>query len=276
MARTAKTGLDYFPLDVDMDEKIELVEARHGIVGFGIIIKLYQAIYKNGYYVSVDEERLLLFSKRINVDINRVIDVIEDAARWGIFSAEIHKKHKILTSCGIQKRYISATTRRNEIEFYEHLLLVRDVRTRCKPGINVNIKAINGDIIHDYGKHDVNINPINTDTGTQSKVKESKEKKRTNARARTRAATKKNATPPPTDFKITDNMRKYAASKNFRGDLDAMTERFLNWHSAKGNKFADWSAAWRNWLLKDIELNAGKLAPPTDRNGGRTLDEVLS
>jgi len=36
MARPQKNGLDYFPLDVDMDQddKIALIEAQHGVVGF--------------------------------------------------------------------------------------------------------------------------------------------------------------------------------------------------------------------------------------------------
>ena len=48
MARPIKTGLDYFPMDVDTDEKFELIEAKHEIVGFGIVIKLFQRIYKSG------------------------------------------------------------------------------------------------------------------------------------------------------------------------------------------------------------------------------------
>ena len=45
MARPIKDGVDYFPLDVNLDMKFRLLEAKHGIVGFGIIIKLFQRIY---------------------------------------------------------------------------------------------------------------------------------------------------------------------------------------------------------------------------------------
>lgn len=263
MARTIKAGLDYFPLDVDMDEKIELVEAKHGIVGFGIIIKLYQAIYKTGYYANVDEERLLLFSKRINVDINSINVVINDAIRWGIFHEDIFKTYHILTSCGIQKRYIEATKRRQEVEFLEHILLVKDVAERYGDRVNVNIKAIN-----------VNINPINTDIGTQRKGKERKEKESREESPQKRI--QKTPTPAPIDFPITDKMRAYAASKHYGGDLAVMTEKFVNYHSSKGNKFSDWTAAWRNWLLKDIEFNGGNTQQPKDRNGGKSLEEVLS
>ncbi len=44
MPRPQKAGLDYFPLDTDMekDDKIALIETKYGIVGFGIVIKLFK------------------------------------------------------------------------------------------------------------------------------------------------------------------------------------------------------------------------------------------
>ena len=42
MARPVKEGLEYFPLDcdIDQDDKVALIEAQHGIKGFGVVIKL--------------------------------------------------------------------------------------------------------------------------------------------------------------------------------------------------------------------------------------------
>jgi hypothetical protein len=57
MARPKKQGLEYFPLDVTMDDKVQLIEAKHGIIGFGILIKMYQKIYSEGYYYSWEEEQ---------------------------------------------------------------------------------------------------------------------------------------------------------------------------------------------------------------------------
>ena len=61
--RPIKAGIDYFPLDVIMDEKVELIDAKYGNAGFGVLIKLYQSIYRNGYFLEVDEEKLLLLKK---------------------------------------------------------------------------------------------------------------------------------------------------------------------------------------------------------------------
>ena len=140
MARPIKMGLDYFPMDVQLDDKVELIEARHGITGFGVLIKLYQRIYKEGYFIKLTEEALLLFSKRINVNINEVNDIINDCIKYELFNDDLFKKYKILTSAGIQKRYLMAVDRRKEIELIEKYIIV-DINE-----VNVNIKWINEDI----------------------------------------------------------------------------------------------------------------------------------
>ena len=166
MARPIKTGLDYFPLDVDMDEKIELIEAKHGLLGFGLVIKLFQRIYKKGYYFNVTEDKLLLIKKQLNVDINFINDCINDSCHWGVFHSDLFSRYKILTSKGIQKRFIEATKRRSEISFIQEYLLVSEIQSYYKDGVNVDINSINADN-----------NSINTDISTHSKVKKSKEKK---------------------------------------------------------------------------------------------------
>lgn len=48
-----KKGLEYFSIDTDIEinDKIALIEAKRGAVGFTIIIKLLIKIYgDNGYY----------------------------------------------------------------------------------------------------------------------------------------------------------------------------------------------------------------------------------
>ena len=161
MARPQKEGLDYFPLDTDMDikdDKIQLVEAKYGITGFGVLIKLLMKIYGEGYYYQWGENEGLLFSKRVNVDINTVNDIVTDLVKWGMFDADIFNKYGVLTSNGIQKRFWEVAKRRNDViinkAFWIH---------------NVDIVLVSA-----------NINLINVDTGTQRKekkriVKESKE-----------------------------------------------------------------------------------------------------
>lgn len=159
MARPTKFGLDYFPLDVDCDDKIELVEAKYGMVGFAIIVKLWQKIYKNGYYLEWNEEKLLLFKKAVNVDNNLINDIINDSLRWQIFHQDMFNNYKILTSSGIQRRFFNAIGRRTKIDFIENYSLL-DLKT-----VNVDINLIN-----------VDINPVNVDIKCIKKRKEKKSK----------------------------------------------------------------------------------------------------
>lgn len=166
MARPQKNGLDYFPLDVDIDQddKIALIEAQHGVVGFAIVIKILMKIYKNSYFYEWTEKEQLLFSKRINVDINSINVVINDCIKWGLFDDKLLKTKKILTSKGVQARYLEAVGRRTKVEIIkEYLLLDEKV-------VNVYKNLIIVDINHDNDEVYDDINP-------QSKVKKSKVKK---------------------------------------------------------------------------------------------------
>lgn len=163
MARPIKQGLEYFPLDVDMDQddKITLIEAQHGLIGFGIAIKLLMKIYNNSYFYEWTEKEQLLFSKRVNVDINEVNVVINDLIKWGFFDKKLFKVEKILTSKGIQVRYLMASNRRQTVKILKEYLLL-DTET---------VNAYKNLVIVD---NNINSKIVNVDSGTQSKVKESK------------------------------------------------------------------------------------------------------
>ena len=136
MARPQKKGLDYFPFDIELDIKWDLLEAEFGLTGFAIAVKLYQRIYKNGYYWNVTEDELLLTSKRVNVDINLINDIINKMIVRNFFNSKIYKKHSILTSEGIQKRYFEATKRRDNVDIHKELLLT-------ETPVNVTLTSLN-------------------------------------------------------------------------------------------------------------------------------------
>lgn len=145
MARPQKEGLDYFPLDVDIDQddKIALIESQYGIEGFAVIIKLMMKIYKTSYFYEWTEREQLLFSKRVNVDINRVNVIINDCVKWELFDETILKDYQILTSKGIQRRYLEAVGRRQKVEmFKEYLLLDEKIINAYKNLVIVNINPV--------------------------------------------------------------------------------------------------------------------------------------
>ncbi len=128
MARPPKQGLDYFPLDIHFDDNVELIEAEYGLEGLAILVKLWQKIYQNGYYIIWNEDAELLFSKKINSELTRVSSVINSCLLRNLFSKETYKKYGILTSSGIQKRYLTACTssKRKKIEFIEDYFLLEE------------------------------------------------------------------------------------------------------------------------------------------------------
>lgn len=120
------SGIPYFPLDVHLDDKFELIEAEFGLKGFAIVVKLLQRIYGGqGYYCEWTNDIILLFSKSIGQSNNLVSEIVSAAIKRGIFDSELYDKYSILTSQGIQKRYFEAVSRRKEVNVKKQYLLVK-------------------------------------------------------------------------------------------------------------------------------------------------------
>ena len=159
----AKSGIDFFPLDVTLDTKFELIEAEYGLTGFGVVVHLLQEIYgKAGYYIEWTEEVALLFARKVGLGGSVVSEIIEASIRRGMFDKEKYDKYHVLTSRGIQKRYFEAVSRRKTLEVDYNILLV-DCAILLP---NVDIQAKN-----------VNILSKNADISKQSKVEKSKVEK---------------------------------------------------------------------------------------------------
>jgi len=163
VARPIKDGVDYFPLDVALDEKFELIEAEFGLIGFAVVVKLYQRIYERGYYCEWTNEVALLFGHKIGLGGNAVSEIVAAAIRRGIFDKDMFDKYGILTSKGIQKRYFEAVARRKLVNVKKQYLLVSVADFLKSENINFE---------------NVIINPENDSNNSQRKVKESKVKKR--------------------------------------------------------------------------------------------------
>lgn len=124
MARPTKQGIDYFPLDVYLDNKFKFLEIKFGLEGFAIIIKIFQKIYANGYWCNFNEDEQLLFSYDIKVDINRIREIVNEAITRDIFDKNLFDTYQILTSKGIQKRYKEIVKRRKDVEIVPEYLLI--------------------------------------------------------------------------------------------------------------------------------------------------------
>ena len=115
MARPNKTGLDYFPLDVDFfaDEKIAAISGEFGIKGEITVIKLLCAVYRNGYFILWNEPlKYKLLRDLPGVSPELIDQIVNRLVRWGFFDESLFDSVKVLTSRGIQKRFFSITRRR--------------------------------------------------------------------------------------------------------------------------------------------------------------------
>lgn len=115
MARPNKTGLDYFPFDVDFfaDEKIAAISGEFGIKGEITVVKLLCAVYRNGYFILWDEPlKYKLLRDLPGVSAELFDQIINRLVKWGFFDEGLFNSVKVLTSRGIQKRFFSITRRR--------------------------------------------------------------------------------------------------------------------------------------------------------------------
>ena len=178
-----KKGLDFFPLDVDFfdDEKVQFVSARFGIKGEVCAIRLLTRIYRNGYFIKWDEDSAYLFSKVAGKEFSPCLanEIVHELVKRGFFNKSLFDSFGILTSRGIQDRFLKACIRRKDVEVDARYLLVDSSEFK-----NLRIsKAYSSapsfqKCIHDVSisEENVYIKEENVDIQAQSKGKESKVK----------------------------------------------------------------------------------------------------
>ena len=108
MARPKKIGLIYFPLDCQMDDKVQMLEAEHGLTGFAVFIKLLQHIYQtDGAELDMSVVfRWKTLGKQLELSVETLKAHVETMFAVGLFDRQAFDERQILTSNGIQKRRI--------------------------------------------------------------------------------------------------------------------------------------------------------------------------
>lgn len=165
MARPTAKGVEYFPLNVNFinDLKVRKLLLSCGAQSIAVLIYLLSTIYKDeGYFVEIHEDEIDLIALDVNVTPEFVVEVINKACEVRLFDVNLYENFNILTSKGIQERYLKITERRKNSVVITQFNLINVYNN----SVNVNNNSIN-----------VDNNPVNVYKSTQSKVKESKEKK---------------------------------------------------------------------------------------------------
>lgn len=107
MARRRQEGNLFFRLDVDFfsDRKVKILKARYGADGITLYLYLLCEIYKTGYYLKIDRDFEYIVSDDLNMESNKVKQVLNFLLERSLFDNTLFQSDKILTSAGIQRRY---------------------------------------------------------------------------------------------------------------------------------------------------------------------------
>ena len=114
MARQQKDGLDYFPLDVDFfeDEKIKILRARYGTDGIAVYLYLLCRIFRNGYYIKVNDDFEYILSTDLKMSVDKARQVLTFLLSRSLFNDKLFQSDAVLTSAGIQRRFQLAVRER--------------------------------------------------------------------------------------------------------------------------------------------------------------------
>lgn len=185
VAAPTKTGLDYFPFDVDLlaDRKLRRTKMKYGYTATMVYIALLSILYKDkGYYIDYSDknkddvlwEIIAYMQGKYQPTSDTVAEIIEDLVACELFSGDQFKS-KTITSIRAQRTYYRSTVERKavEIDFDKWLLSEDEMRVISDRSIILfnYINRLNNEINRPIKEVNRPINP-------QSKVKKSKEKKR--------------------------------------------------------------------------------------------------
>ena len=186
MARPTKSSLDYFNLDCVQDDNLNFIEARHGVLGFAVVVKLWQKIYRNeGYYLPWKEINLYLFAREIGLEAEIIQQVLDSCMQpgIGIFSKELYGQYGILTSHGIQKRWLRIVkdARRRDVDILPEYNLLEEGGV-----IEGNLREDYGNVPENSGRNpEETTQTILNDNKVKETIKEEKEKEESAAGAAT-------------------------------------------------------------------------------------------
>ena len=183
----AYDGINYFPVGVNFMEEnaMEVIEAKYGIKGSAIVLKLMCKIYKEGYYIRWDEEQCLIFANKAGreVQAEEVQGIIEILFTKGILDRNSYQENGILTSESIQKVWMEATKRRKRELSELPYLMVKPEKQNGKADTPPALQEIQQPELFKKEKtpvnpknvvHHVAVDAKNACNSGQSKVKEKK------------------------------------------------------------------------------------------------------
>jgi len=281
MARPKVDSLTYYNQDTKDDDNLQYVEAMHSFKGYAIIHKLWKHIYGSpgGYFCPWDKKNKIIFCQNARITVDELDAIIETCYEDGIqiFDRGMTDKYGILTSKGIQKRW---------------LRIVKECgRTRCIIDEKYNllplttIKQLESAAAVEFTGRKPEENQtgeqINTDESTQIKEKESKEKENgcvTGAPEKIFKSKNEDSGKgmpgaefsPPNWDEVSAFF--FEACKGFWDPIRSasVARKFYNhfttqvWHKTSGAPVVHWQSRAETWILEDRDND--KKSVPREKN----------
>ncbi|HBC4465661.1 TPA: DUF4373 domain-containing protein [Enterococcus faecalis] len=276
MARPLKQGIDYFSLSVDFlrDIKVRKIKRACGPHAVEILLCLLGNIYREtGYYIGWDEDTMFLVADEVGAKEGLVEETVNKAIQVGFFNQEKFNNYKILTSSGIQKRYLEATKKRKEV-------VISDIY-----------------LVNDTLKEEETL--VNGANNTQSKVKESKVNKSKVNKKETESCI--NPSSPETSVekaffeeplgeeKLTELIRYYSQNvspatpvnitdlqydlADFDGDLELLKEAVNICARNNERRYSYFAGILKNWRANGVKTYADYLNNERERADKKTQNK---
>jgi len=133
MARGIERGLGYLPLDVniDNDTRIKRLKHRLGAIAVYAYITMLCDIYREGYYLSVDEDTAFILADDLDIDEEEASRIIDTCLSLGLFDKDLYETAHVLTSRAVQLRYAEiCSNSRRKATINEYSLLERQAEPK--------------------------------------------------------------------------------------------------------------------------------------------------
>ena len=121
-----KVGLDYFPFDVNFFEDIKVLalKGKYGYEGIVVYQRLLCRIYGDKYYYILwDDIYVEALAGFLNISLELLQAIVDKCLKLQLFDANMYSQYKILTSHGIQSRYLKAITATKKVSIKNMLPL---------------------------------------------------------------------------------------------------------------------------------------------------------
>lgn len=252
MARPCSEGVSYFPHETGMfrDKKIQLCGVEFGCLrSYGLYNVLLEVIYEDkGYYAVLDDDAIYILAKETSEKPSFIRECVLGFIRRGLFDERVFNEFQILTSRGIQRRYLRITRSRSAIDLEKALLLVDlNDETDVPAGVRGLICLKNS-----FRVENPSFRVENPSFHVENPIKESKVNK---SKVKEREYEPAPRFIPPT----LEDIRAYCLERH----NGINPERFFHYYNAREWKnISDWKSAVMAWEHNGLD-NHGNEPPPS-------------